>query len=95
MRERERGKKKGGRREQGSNCQYLLMLKRQQTDLTRLCLNSRTVTFPPVQLGSSVDEGDPGLILGLGRPSGEGNGNPLQYSCLGNPMDRSKGSNTT
>ena len=27
-------------------------------------------------------------ILGLGRFSGEGNGNPLQYSCLENPMDR-------
>ena len=26
--------------------------------------------------------------LGLGRSSGEGNGNPLQFSCLGNPMDR-------
>ena len=31
---------------------------------------------------------DPGLITGLGRSPGEGNGNPLQYSCLGNPMDR-------
>ena len=30
---------------------------------------------------------DPGLIPGLGRSSGEGNGNPLQYSCLENPMD--------
>ena len=29
-----------------------------------------------------------GLILGLGRSSREGNGNPLQYSCLGNPTDR-------
>ena len=27
-------------------------------------------------------------ILGLGRSPGEGNGNPLQYSCVGNPMDR-------
>ena len=27
-------------------------------------------------------------ITGLGRSPGEGNGNPLQYSCLGNPMDR-------
>ena len=32
--------------------------------------------------------GDTGSIPGLGRSSGEGNGNPLQYSCLGNPMDR-------
>ena len=32
--------------------------------------------------------GDLGLIPGSGRSSGEGNGNPLQYSCLENPMDR-------
>ena len=32
--------------------------------------------------------GDVGFIPGLGRSPGEGNGNPLQYSCLGNPMDR-------
>ena len=32
--------------------------------------------------------GDLGLIPGLGRSPGEGNGNPLQYSCLGNPMGR-------
>ena len=31
---------------------------------------------------------DVGLIPGLGRFPGEGNGNPLQYSCLENPMDR-------
>ena len=31
---------------------------------------------------------DTGLIPGLGRSPGEGNGNPLQYSCLKNPMDR-------
>ena len=34
------------------------------------------------------DTGDLDLIPGLGRSSGEGNGNPFQYSCLGNPMDR-------
>ena len=32
--------------------------------------------------------GDPGLIPGLGRSLGVGNGNPLQYSCLEKPMDR-------
>ena len=37
---------------------------------------------------STCNAGDPGLIPGLGRSSGKGNGNPLQYSCLGNPMDR-------
>ena len=31
--------------------------------------------------------GDSGLAPGLGISSGKGNGNPLQYSCLGNPMD--------
>ena len=33
------------------------------------------------------DAGDLGLISGLRRSPGKGNGNPLQYSCLGNPMD--------
>ena len=34
------------------------------------------------------DSRDAGSILGLGRSPGVGNGNLLQYSCLGNPMDR-------
>ena len=37
---------------------------------------------------SACNAGDPGLILGLGNSPGEGNGNPLQYSYLENPMDR-------
>ena len=37
---------------------------------------------------SSCHAGDLGLIPGLGRSPGEGNGNPLQYSCLENFMDR-------
>ena len=41
-----------------------------------------TVKNPP------ANAGDVGLIPGLGRSPGEGNGNPLQHSCLGNPMDR-------
>ena len=36
---------------------------------------------------SAFNVGDPGLIPGSGRSPGEGNGNPLQYSCLENPMD--------
>ena len=35
-----------------------------------------------------VNAGDTGLIPGLGKSPGVGNGNPLQYSCLRNPMDR-------
>ena len=48
-------------------------------------------------LGGSVvnnmpaNAGDAGLIPGSGRSPGEGNGNPLRYSCLGNPMDRAAG----
>ena len=37
---------------------------------------------------SAANAEDMGSLPGLGRPSGEGNGNPLQHSCLENPMDR-------
>ena len=43
------------------------------------------VTNSPAYAGEA---GDAGSIPGLGRSPGEGNGNPLQYSCLRNPMDR-------
>ena len=45
--------------------------------------------FPGASDGkaSALSEGDLGSIPGLGRSPGEGNGNPLQYSCLENPMD--------
>ena len=36
---------------------------------------------------SAWNSGDPGLIPGSGRSLGEGNGNPLQYSCLENPIE--------
>ena len=60
------------------------------------------VKNPPANAGDARDESS---IPGSGRSPGEGNGNPLQYSCLGNPMDRGacwatvhgglKGSDTT
>ena len=37
---------------------------------------------------SACNAGHPGLIPGLGRSPGEGNGNPFQYSCLEDPMGR-------
>ena len=37
---------------------------------------------------SACNAGNQGLIPGSGRSPGEGNGNPLQYSCLENPVDR-------
>ena len=46
------------------------------------------VKNPPANAG---DAEDAGLIPGLGRCPGEGNGNPLQYSGLQNPMDRGAG----
>ena len=39
----------------------------------------------------SLNAGDAGSIPGSGRSPGEANGNPPQYSCLGNPMDREPG----
>ena len=47
------------------------------------------VDFPGGSDGkaSAYNEGDPVSIPGSGRFPGEGNGNPLQYSCLENPMD--------
>ena len=60
---------------------------------TRFSLSKLLPSFP----GGSVikkkknppaSAGDPGSTPGMGRSPGEGNGNPLQYSCLGNPMDR-------
>ena len=35
-----------------------------------------------------ANAGDVGMIPGCGRSPGKGNGNPVQYSCLGNPVDR-------
>ena len=37
---------------------------------------------------SAYNAGEPGLISGSGRSPGGGNGNPLQYPCLENPVDR-------
>ena len=59
-------------------------------------LFSSVLPMPPIGQGfpggsdgraSAYNVGDPGLIPGSGRSSGEGNGNPLQYSWLENPMD--------
>ena len=46
--------------------------------------------FPHSLVGkeSACNAGDVGFIAGLGRSPGEGNGKPLQYSCLENPMQR-------
>ena len=46
------------------------------------------VKHPPAKAGDVEDAGDAGSISGSGRSPGEGNGNPLQYSCLKNSIDR-------
>ena len=46
------------------------------------CIGGSVVKSLPTNAGDVV------LILGLGRSPGERHGNPLQYSCLGNPLDR-------
>ena len=55
----------------------------------RLFFSAR-LEFPHTSVGkeSAYNAGDPGSIPGLGRLPREGNGYPLQYSCLENPMDR-------
>ena len=49
--------------------------------------NSAVKNLPSLQ-ETTCNAGDTGSILGLRRFPGEGNGNPLQYSCLDNSMDR-------
>ena len=62
-------------------CRYIF-----RSGITKTYSNS---SFPGASDGkaSACNVGDPGLIPGLGRSPGERNGNPLQHSCLENPMD--------
>ena len=62
------------------------------SDLNFVCLTT-IYTFPGDSdiKESACNVGDLGSIPGLGRSPGEGNGNPLQYSCLENPMDGGAG----
>ena len=59
---------------------YIILTK--SNTLVEGFLGGSLVKNPP------ANAGDAGLIPGLGSSLREGNGNPLQYSCLGNPMDR-------
>ena len=69
---------------------YVHVLKRKHWK-SYVCISvSIRMGFPSWLSGkeSAYNADDVGWVPGLGRSSGEGNGNPLQYSCLGNPMDR-------
>ena len=59
-------------------------------ECVQFCLWHETLGFPggSVVKNPPADAGDVGSIPGSGRFPGEGHGYPLQYSCLGNPMDR-------
>ena len=72
-----------------STCVYLFQ-ENKKLNRTYICILMFTRGFPG---GSDSKEsacvaGDPGSIPGLGKFPGVGNGNPLQYSCLENSMDR-------
>ena len=74
----------------GSLVEEVIMEKKKSRILRVWQVLSRSLGFP----GGSVVKNPPvnarhlGSITGSGRSSGEENGNPFQYSCLGNPMDR-------
>ena len=54
----------------------------------RTSLVAQSVKKPPAMQEIACNIGDQGSVPGSGSSPGEGNGNPLQYSCLENPMDR-------
>ena len=65
----------------GDNCFQTINMLCLILEFPRWCLSDK-------ELACQFGDADVGLISGLGRSPGIGNGNPLQYSCLGNPMDR-------
>ena len=67
---------------------YVLMLCAKSLTYIYICRASQVVLVVKNLSANAGDAGDPGSILGLGRSPGEGNGNPLQDSCLENPTDR-------
>ena len=72
------------------NVVYIIYVHTQTHTHTHICVCIHTHDFPGGSEGkaSVYNARDPGLIPGWGRSPGEGNGNPLQYYCLENPMDR-------
>ena len=67
---------------------HLLSLKYLLEIVRTSCLRASLVVSSKESVCNAGDSGDPVLIPELERSPGEGNDNPLQYSCLGNPVDR-------
>ena len=67
---------------------HLLSLKYLLETVKTLCLRAFLVLSSKEFACSAGDSGDPVSMTELERSPVEGNGNPLQYSCLGNPVDR-------
>ena len=65
------------------NCKQIMPKKKKKASLV-----AQLVKNPLVVQDTACNAGETRAISGLGRSSGEENGNLLQYSCLGNPMDR-------
>ena len=66
---------------------YPLLFSKQEQSLETITIESEGFPGGSEVKASAWNVGDPGSIPGLGRSPGEGNGNPLQYSCLENPME--------
>ena len=79
----------GGTTTEHTCCNYWsLCSTREATATGSWCPAAReTHAAMPAGKASACNEGDPGSVPGSGRSPGEGNGNPLQYSCLENSMD--------
>ena len=67
-------------------CAYECLVHNEEILLSQLAISANPGGSVVKNLFSNA--GDVGSISGLGRSAGEGNGNPLQYSCQENPMDR-------
>ena len=65
-----------------------MKVKRGTGNTVNKCMLARGFPRGSESQESTCNAGDPGVISGWGRTPGEGNGYPLQYSCLGNPTDR-------
>ena len=89
-------KQKSHKKQKGKKCKYILQFSSIALSCVTVCdpMNCSTPGFPvhcfpggSEVKASACNVGDLGSIPGSGRSPGEGNDNPLQYSCLENPMD--------